>query len=215
MAFWQSLRKNEVGAAALEYALLSPIVITIGLSGIELAYHAMARSVLESAVRDASRFGITGNSATITDPVTHLPTPVSRDQYIRIIIQNAMAKFPAPSGVSDPLTITPRIWGSYNTSSGAEQLATDANGNGICDAGDTYYDVNGNGVRDTNLSASGFGGTGDIVIYTVDYKTPVIFDFLWTILDHASADPANKIADFKSVIAVRNEGTSTAVVRSC
>lgn len=156
------LRHSARGASALEFALVSPILIILTMGTIELGYMAMVRSTLESAVRDAARMGITGAT---------LPT-ISRDAMVLGRIRDAVDYFSDDS----TLEICRRSYASVANINQPEPF-TDANNNGRYDPGESYGDTNGNGSWDADMGVAGLGGPGDVVVYDVRFELPLLFSF--------------------------------------
>src|SRR5690242_1118362 len=70
------LRRHEDGASGIEFALIAtPLVLTV-IGMIEVAMILFADVLLEGGVRDAARFGITGQT----------PAGMTREAMIRKII---------------------------------------------------------------------------------------------------------------------------------
>lgn len=53
--------RNSDGAAAIEFAILAPVLFTLMLGIVELGLLMFASSVIENAATSASRIGLTGN----------------------------------------------------------------------------------------------------------------------------------------------------------
>jgi len=78
-ASWNDRR----GAFSIGFALLVPLMVALILAGIELGTQVMTATLLDSALRDASRFGVTGELVPLgmeTNP------PASREVAIRRIV---------------------------------------------------------------------------------------------------------------------------------
>ena len=157
--FWarsrlKALKACERGAALVEFAFALPIVILVLAGTFDLGMVMFADILLEGAVRDTSRLGITG----------YAPSGESRDDMILAALQSDTL------GLIDTsrATITHKVYDSF-ADVGQPEPYTDENDNGQYDEGEDYDDVNGNGQWDADMGVAGLGGSGDIVLYTVSY----------------------------------------------
>jgi Flp pilus assembly protein TadG len=88
------LRHDERGITALEFALSAPFAILFMLLTIEVGFLLMADATLETAVQQASRYGIT-----VETPSTCTGT-CTRSQLIDNIIVNMMSRWTPPSSIT-------------------------------------------------------------------------------------------------------------------
>lgn len=157
------LRREERGVTAIEFALIVPVLLLLVLGTIEISLVMFAQSVMESATFNASRLGKTGFVASGS---------TQQAGIVGMLNQRS-------GGMMDPaeITITSVAYAQYDEVGEAEGY-DDANGNGQWDSGETFTDENGNGTWDEDRGTPGYGGAGDIVIYTVSYPweifTPVL-----------------------------------------
>lgn len=174
-------RADRAGEAAVEFALVGPLLILLLLASFELAIILFVGGTLESAVLVASRYGVTGRTV----------EGVSREGRIRQIIAERTL------GMIDleALTIDTLVYPSFGDI-GKPEPFTDANGNGKHDAGESFTDINGNGKWDSDMGSAGLGGPGDIVLYKIEYETGAITRLLQPILGRIKHHAA---------VAVRNE----------
>jgi Flp pilus assembly protein TadG len=187
--FWTSTRLRMLwlcrrGAAALEFAFALPILITVMCGTLDLGMILFADVLMEGAVRDTSRLGITGYSPTGEDRDTLILNALQKDTLGLIDVHRA--------------TITHKVYASF-ADVGKPEPYVDANGNGQYDPGESYTDVNGNGQWDADMGVAGLGGSGDIVLYTVSYP--------WTTWTHM-IDPLfghNGTITLTASTVVRNE----------
>jgi hypothetical protein len=95
------------GTTILEFALVFPIFLTILFSGIEFGLFLFASNVVQQAVFDGSRLGLTGSSySSRQSPKDSL----SRENYIRKMITERLGPL-ADNGV---LTINTRTFATLN-----------------------------------------------------------------------------------------------------
>jgi Flp pilus assembly protein TadG len=160
--FWSPLRAGTLwacqrGAAALEFAFALPILILIMAGIFDLGMALFAEVLMEGAVRDTSRLGITGYSPDGEDRDTLILNALRTDTLGLINVNNA--------------TITHKVYDDFSDIGKPEPYADD-NNNGQYDLGEPFNDVNGNGQWDSDMGAAGLGGSGQVVLYTVTYDWP-------------------------------------------
>ncbi|EWY36618.1 hypothetical protein N825_09865 [Skermanella stibiiresistens SB22] len=148
---WLSRR----GTTALEFALLSPLLVLLIIATVEFGYGLTVQNVLELAARKASRTGVTGSPP---------PDGVTREQMLRDLVVDTGMGLINPSR----LTVVMTAYDGFS-SIGHPEPCIDANNNGVCDRGEAFTDVNGNGRWDADQGASNAGAGGQVVIYTLTY----------------------------------------------
>lgn len=94
---WKSLKRNERGAAAVEFAILLPLVVLILFGGIEYGLVMFNQQVITNASREAARAGIVVGSDSVDDPTVL--------QIALDYCQNYLVTFEAPAP-SPTVTIT-------------------------------------------------------------------------------------------------------------
>ena len=168
---------------ALEFALVAPIVLLMIFATIEISWFMLSSVILESAVREAGRAGITG----------YTPEGMTRNEYIEQQIDDHVVLMDK-SKINFETTV-------YETFADINQPEpfTDTNANTVYDIGEPYTDANGNGQWDADMGVAGIGGSGAIVVYRVTYPwqmmTPIVAQFF----------PNNGEFDITSGMVVRNE----------
>lgn len=145
------------GNAAVEFALVLPLLLLCLLGVFELGISFVINGTLESAVIEASRFGTTGQE----DAGGKSRVDVIRD----IIAERSFGLIDM-----DEVVITTNVYRSFGAMRQPEPY-TDANGNGKWDPGEAFTDINGSGGWDPDQGRAGAGGAGDIVLYSVEYET--------------------------------------------
>ena len=146
-------RASETGIAAVEFALIGPLLLLMLTAVIDVAILIFILVSLESAALEAARYGATGQDA---DGST-------RDEQIRRIVSDGLF------GLVDPadLAVRSRVYEGFAQIASAEHLF-DLDDDGELDAGETFDDVNGNGVWDGDPGAPGAGAGEDVVLYRVE-----------------------------------------------
>ena len=150
----------------IEFALLAPVFFYMIFGIIEIFSFMLADGILESAVRQAGRSGLTGYN----------PAGVSREDFIRQQVEDRVFFINA-----DNLDFETLIYSSFSNINQPEPF-TDSNHDSYYDIGEPYTDINANGQWDDDMGVAGSGGAGDIVVYklryTWEFMTPFIGAFL-------------------------------------
>lgn len=159
--FW----REEQGVAAIEFAMLSPVMILLLMGAIESAHFVMVKSALDGAVATAARESVAQLNLTEDE----------RDAKMRNRITALMSGYrPAPDRT---VTIETTVYRKIGDSS--PEPFEDLNRNGVWDSSEPYVDRNRNGTRDLAAPVTGkMGGVGDVVGYSVTYPTAPYFAML-------------------------------------
>ncbi len=159
--------RDRRGVTVVEFAIVTPVMLTLIMGIGDMLYQAYAQSLLNGSLQKAARdSGIQGGdtqSATIDGKV--------------IGVLSSIIKNPVQSCATTPTSAT---WcstrESYDTfTEVAPEPFTDTNGNGVRDPGECYTDVNGNGTWDADPGLSGQGGAGSIALYKMRVTYPRLF----------------------------------------
>jgi len=148
------------GAAAVEFALAVPILLTLLLGALEVGLNLYLRSVLEGALLMAGR-----SSSLQAAQAGQAAIDATVESQIHAILPSAS------------VTFSRRNYVAFSDRGRPEDF-TDANANDVYDPGECFTDENDNGQWDTDVSKNGQGGANDVVLYTasVDYRS-VLPDF--------------------------------------
>ncbi len=153
------LRRREDGTTAIEFAMLSPVLILFMMGIIEFSLIMFTQTVMESATNSTARVGITGNDN---------GSGLSREQQLI----NSVADRTVGLLDRNNITVTMTTYSAFNNVNRPEPFI-DANGNGIYNTGESYTDINGNAQWDADMGVAGAGQANDIVVYTVSYPWPI------------------------------------------
>ena len=180
--FPRRLFRDTGGSTIVEFAIVFPVFILMIIGTIEIAVVIFIGSSIESAVLQASRFGITGGSS----------SGISREERVLDIVgENTYGLVDMES-----VEISTLVYGSF-ADIGEPEPFEDDNGSASYDEGEPFTDVNGNGTWDPDMGAAGLGGPNDVVVYSVSYDwgimTPIMQAILGDSVRHVSS------------VAVRNE----------
>ena len=81
----RKLRRNSSGQSLVEFAIVLPLLLMVFFGIFEFGRFYFTKLTLQHAVREATRFAVTGN--TLTDPETG--DPISRaNSIVRVILEN-------------------------------------------------------------------------------------------------------------------------------
>ncbi len=151
-----ALAGDTEGAAAVELALISPVMVLVLMGLFDMGYSLYASVMLQGALQGAARAStVEGANLTLSSI-----DQVVEDQVLRVV-PNA------------DMVFTRKSYSNFSDV-GLPEDYTDTNDNGACDAGEPYEDANGSGTWDQDRGASGLGGARDAVLYTVrmTYRRP-------------------------------------------
>lgn len=178
----RALMRDRRGSTVVEFALIAPVLLLMLVGLIEIALVIFISTTIESAVFEASRFGITGQTS----------GGATREERVLDIVGRRTLGLVN----MDEVEIETLIYNDF-ANIGQPEPFTDANANGRYDGGEAFTDVNGNGTWDADMGVAGLGGPGDIVLYRLTYDwgllTPIVRDVLGEAVRNVSS------------IAVRNE----------
>ena len=180
----RTLAKKDDGSTIIEFAFVAPILATFLVAIVEFGMIMFSSILMESGLRDASRFGITGREVTGETRLESIVQIIS-DRTIGLIDMNTA-------------NVDVLVYPSFSDV-GAGEDYVDGNANGSYDAGETYTDSNGNGAWDSDIGVAGAGDTGDIVLYRISYDWPLLTPFASQFMGDSGA------FTLQASIAVRNE----------
>lgn len=151
------LAGDRRGIAAVEFAILAPVMLTLMMGLMELGYQAYVQAAVTGAVQKAGR-----------DSAIQGATPATIDAKVLGQVQMIAKGAAFTSGFPTRLNYS-------NFSAIAPEPFVDSNNNGVRDAGECYTDVNGNGRWDDDAGRTGQGGANDVTVYTVSVDYPRLF----------------------------------------
>lgn len=176
------LNRNCAGTAMVEFAIVLPVLLLFVFGCIEIAVILFLSSSIESAILQASRFGITGGAN----------GGLSRQERVmQIVEKNTFGLLDM-----DAVDLETRVYASFGDIGTSEQYEDD-NSNGSYDPAESFTDINGNGVWDSDLGEAGMGGPSDVVVYRLRYSWGIMTPFIQGVL--------GREYPYVASIAVRNE----------
>ena len=173
--------KQEKGASTIEFALVATVFLTFVMGIIEFSIVLFTGALLEQAVLEVSRFGITGADE----------EGKSREELIIEIVQEKTLGFIKIEDVE----IETKIYPTFDDV-GKPEPFTDTNENGAYDPGEPFEDVNNSGTWEPDMGSAGLGESDDIVLYNLTYTAGSLSGFL---------DPLIGDITHSSTVAVKNE----------
>ena len=176
--------KDRAGSVLIEFALGLPVLATVIIAAMEFGTIMMTSTLMESSLREAARFGITGQQ---------IPGKTRLERIIEIIDQRTLGLVDMSQAQVDIL-----IYPSFSDIGRGEDFI-DGNANGAYDVGETFDDENGNGIWDADIGAAGSGESGDIVVYRLRYDWQLMTPFAGQFIGQGGAVGLN------ASITVRNE----------
>lgn len=148
------LAADTRGAAAIEFAVVAPVLLIAMMGMFDLGYNIYTDAQLEGAIQSAAR------SSTIEGAA-------ERSAAIDAHVSRAVRQI-APRAT---IAFTRRSYASFSDVSQPEDF-TDTNADGICNNGEPFEDANRNGNWDADRGSAGQGGARDAVLYTVRISYP-------------------------------------------
>ncbi len=192
------LFREESGSNVIEFALILPVLAVMLFGVIEMALFMFVSSLVEGGIREATRFGITGQPG----------TAATRAESILQVLEDHTAGMIDMSKASIDMVIYP----SFDEAGQGEKLTdetTAASCNDTFADGKCFVDSNGNGVYDGNASGVGPGGSNEIVLYTFEYDWPLTMgaavENVLKVLEPSSTFFSDGTIPIAVSVAVRNE----------
>lgn len=152
-----SLKRDSTGVAAVEFALIAPVLLLAVFGMFDVGHNMYTSSMLEGAVQQAARKStIEGAAARTAD----LDAIVAKS--VHAISPDATLQFKRTAYVSF-------------SEVGRPEEFTDIDGDDACNNGEPFEDANGNGQWDADRGILGHGGARDAVLYSVTISYPRLF----------------------------------------
>mgnify|MGYP001766793315 CR=1 FL=1 len=157
----RSLKPDNRGVTAVEFALVAPVLFTAIIGGLDLGYQAYARSVLQGALNDVARKGsLEGPELDCAGSSVEAKIRCAVEKRSDAVARNATYHFDIKS------------YYEFTGVGRGEKLITDYNHNGQYDEGDCFQDLNENREFDSVAGREGIGGADDVVFYDVTLTMP-------------------------------------------
>ena len=150
---------DEAGSPTVEFALAAPVLLLVVAAIIEFGMIMFVTVLMEGGLREAARYGITGQ----------IPAGGDRAGQILDIVADRTLGLVDVNKATISITAFPTF-----DDVGKGEDFVDGNKNEKYDFGETFKDCNGNGKRDESRGKSDAGGGGDVVVYRFDYDWPML-----------------------------------------
>lgn len=166
-----SLRRDVRGVTVIEFAIVAPVMLLLIMGLSDLAYEGYVEAVLTGAMQKAGRDStIQGNDTTANGTAIDQKVMASVWTVVRSATYTSSRKSYAQFGAIAP------------------EVFQDNNNNGVYDAAsECFTDINGNKKWDADPGATGQGGAGDVVVYTMTITYQRLF-------------PLSKLANLPSTV---------------
>lgn len=181
--------RSRDGAMAVEFAFGGLTLIWMLVGIIEFGIILFTTTLMEGALREASRYAITGQE----------PDPDARLAAILAILDKKTLGLVDIDAAQVDILVYP----SFSTIGQGESF-TDGNGNGEYDAGETFDDINSNGLWDADIGVAGPGDASEVVLYRLEYNWSLMTPLMGKLISDNGTIP------LRASIAVRNEPWDTA-----
>jgi Flp pilus assembly pilin Flp len=157
--------RDDRGLAAVEFAMIAPVMIMMICGFMEYAHVSSARTTLESATMRAARAVVASDC------------PSKRQAIMMNIIEGSMKRVPSANG--GQVEVITKSYSDKFGDVGESEPFPDPNGNGKWDIGEPYTDINANNQYDLDMGKVGsIGGVGQVVSYTARYQVSSLFEFI-------------------------------------
>ena len=190
---------DDSGVAIVEFALVMPILLLMTFGAIEIGLMMATLTTLEGGLKEASRYGITGQS----------PNDATRIEKIRAILEDhtidlvnmseatfTVKTYPSFSGVGQPEPFVDSAPGDPDAPNPCYNGTYDDPSTGCFE---TFTDLDGDGVWDADIGKDGAGMGGEVVSYSVEVPWHVMTPFVGPLM------APNGTLPLRATIVVRNE----------
>nr|WP_298683470.1 TadE/TadG family type IV pilus assembly protein [uncultured Dongia sp.] len=190
-------RLDDRGVAIVEFAIVFPVLLLMTFGAIEIGMIMATQSTLEGGLKEASRYGITGQAPSDTTRIEKIRTILDKhalglvDMSEATFIVKTYASF-SQVGEMEPFNDTPGP-----TAGEDPDPCHDGHFDAGC-IGETFTDVNGNGFWDA-IGEDSAGVGGEVVAYTVTVPWHIMTPFAGTLMSKTGT------INLTATIVVRNE----------
>lgn len=156
----RTLANDSDGIAAVEFALIAPVFMTILLGTMDLGHTLYVQALLQGSVQKAARDSslqtgtLSANQAAIDAIVTEQVQRLDKDAEVTVTRRSYYTYTEAADATPEDFTDTP------------------SDPDNICNNGEPYVDLNDNDTWDADGAVDGQGGARDKAVYTVTMDYP-------------------------------------------
>lgn len=176
-------RQAQTGSVAIEFGFVITIFMVMIFTMLEILLVTLSANVLENAVNEMSRVGMTGYYK-----------GGDRSAYLKQLVQERTAPLLDP----EQIQIEMKSYGDF-IDVGQPEPFNDKNGNSMYDEGEDFTDVNYNGQWDADIGVDSPGEAGEVVLYTLSYDWDMIMPFASQVFGEDGVVPLS------SSVLVKNE----------
>jgi hypothetical protein len=190
---------DDRGVAIVEFALVMPIMLLMTFGAIEIGLMMATLTTLEGGLKEASRYGITGQT----------PSDIGRIEKIRAILDDhtidlvdfteatfSVKTYPSFSGVGQPEPFVDSAPGTPEDPNPCHNNKYDDPSTGCVES---FTDVDADGVWDEDIGQEGAGIGGEVVSYSVEVPWHVMTPFVGPLM------APDGVLPLRATIVVRNE----------
>ncbi|MBL4800665.1 MAG: pilus assembly protein [Emcibacter sp.] len=162
-SFLKRLHINQAGVAFIEFAFVMPIITLITVGTLEIGMTMISTILLEGAISEASRSGMTG----------YVADGKTREEYINdLLVEKTFGMIDLSN-----LVVHQKVYEDFGDV-GLPEPFTDTDADGSYTPGiDSYADMNCNDQWDSEVGTDGIGGPGEVVLYEATYDANFMTGF--------------------------------------
>lgn len=174
MSRLRALRRDERGAAIIEFAIVAPVLCLLVVGGLDLGHSLYMRSNVQGLVQRVGR-----------DSGLETGTLAARQAALDARVRQEVLRLHNGANVQfSRINFT-----NFTQAQRRHEPFTDSGtpGDKVCNNGEPYTDENGNGRWDANLGRTGQGSAKDAVVYTVNISYDSLLP-MWQLLGWPNND---------------------------
>jgi hypothetical protein len=147
-----SLRTDIRGVTAVEFALVSPVLILGAMGMFDIGHQYYAQSILQGEVQKAGRLSSFEDA---NSPAEQAVIDGRVATSVRKVV-----------GGAAQISFTRKSYNSYRRATVVAEDYVDNNKNGVCDNGEPFEDSDGSGSWSSDASVAGQGSAKDVLVYS-------------------------------------------------
>ena len=153
------LKRNNDGVTVVEFALITPVLLTLLLGAFDIGYSLYARGVLQGAIQKAARdSGLRVNAENAAE--------------MDALVTQAVSQVMDADG-ENSIVYVRRSYTSFADVGDMEEFI-DSDDDNVCDRNEPFEDTNGNNIWDEK-GVAGQGGARATVLYSATFRYKRIF----------------------------------------
>jgi hypothetical protein len=191
---------DDKGTAIIEMAIVMPVLLLMTFGIIEIGMMMATQTSLEGGLKEASRYGITGqspNDSTRVEKIRKLLDSHTIDMVDFAEAEFSVRTYPSFSGVGEPEPFADSAPGTDEEPNPCHNGRYDSDP----DCHESFTDLDSDGTWDEDIGAEGAGAAGEVVSYTVTVPWHTMTPWVGWLLARNAEGTVPLIA----TIVVRNE----------